>query len=46
MNLRHVHALEKNEFVLTDGSRIPISRSYREEARRQFFQRFQSVPSI
>ena len=46
VNLRHVHALEKNEFVLTDGSRIPISRSYREEARRQFFQRFQSVPSI
>ena len=41
-----LHALEKNEFVLTDGSRIPISRSYREEARRQFFQRFQSVPSI
>ncbi len=46
VNLRHVHALEKNEVVLTDGSRIPISRSYREEARRQFFQRFQSVPSI
>lgn len=37
VNLQHVSALEKNEFVLTDGSRIPISRSFREEARDRFF---------
>ena len=37
VNLQHIAALEKNEFVLTDNRRIPISRSLREEARSRFF---------
>ena len=38
VNLRHIAGLEKEEFVLTDGSRVPISRTYRDEARRRFFE--------
>ena len=36
-NLAHVSALDHNEFVMDDGTRIPISRSYRANARSQFF---------
>ena len=37
VNLAKVQALEKNEFVLADGTRIPISRTQRDQARRRFF---------
>lgn len=37
VNLSHVKALEKNEFILSNGQRIPISRSYRENTRQRFF---------
>ena len=37
VNLRHVAALDHGEFVMQNGTRIPISRSYRDEARSRFF---------
>ena len=37
VNLRHVSALDHNEFVMDDGSRIPISRTYRDAVRTRFF---------
>lgn len=40
VNLRQVRGLEKNEFVLTGDIRIPISRSYLNESRRRFFERY------
>ncbi len=40
VNLKKIRALERNEFILSDGTHIPISRSYRDEARRRFFESF------
>lgn len=37
VNMRHVTALDHGEFVMQNGTRIPISRSYRDEARSRFF---------
>lgn len=37
VNLRHVSALDHNEFVMDDGTRIPISRTYRDAVRTRFF---------
>ena len=37
VNLSKVRSLEKNEFVLANGTRIPISRSQRESALRAFY---------
>ena len=37
VNYRNITALEKNEFVLCDATRIPISRTYRNSAREAFF---------
>lgn len=37
VNLHHVAALDHGEFVMKDGTRIPISRGYRDEARSRFF---------
>ena len=36
-NYSHITAMEKDEFVLTGGLRVPISRSYRSAARSAFF---------
>ena len=41
INLRQVSALERDEFVLINGARIPISRSFRGDARSRFFGQFQ-----
>ena len=41
INLRQVKALEKNEFIIEGDIRIPISRSFREEARSRFFARLE-----
>lgn len=37
-NYRHITAMEKNEFIMTDGAHIPISRTYRDSAKNAFFQ--------
>ena len=37
VNFRYVRQLEKHSFMLTDGSIIPISRSYDKKARIQYF---------
>ena len=36
VNRENISSLERDEFVLTDGTRIPISRSFRAEARAAF----------
>ena len=36
-NFSHIAAMEKDEFVLTGGLRVPISRGYRAPARSAFF---------
>ena len=36
-NFSHITAMEKDEFVLTGGLRVPIGRSYRSAARSAFF---------
>lgn len=41
VNLRQVSALDRDEFVLVDGTRIPISRSFRDSARSRFFAQLQ-----
>ncbi len=41
VNLRQVSGLERDEFILTNGTRIPISRSFRDTARSRFFLQFQ-----
>ena len=38
VNLKQIRGLDRNEFVLNDGTRVPISRSRREESRRRFFE--------
>ena len=40
VNLRNVRGLEREEFVLSNGARIPIGRTYRTQARERFFARF------
>ena len=37
VNYEHINAMEKNEFVLSDGTRIPISRTFRGSAKAAFF---------
>ena len=44
VNLNKISFLDHDCFVLADGSRIPISRTYREDARRRFFQRVRQQP--
>ncbi len=46
VNLRHVTELDKNEFVLSTGARIPISRSFREVARKKFFEQLMNHDQI
>lgn len=36
VNLRHCHSLEKNEVVLREGLRIPVSRDRRKIVKEQF----------
>lgn len=40
VNLLQVQALDKEEFILSNGKRIPISRTFREDARKRFFDRY------
>lgn len=40
INLRYVEALEHSEFVMKDGCRIPISRTYRDASREAFFAQY------
>ena len=37
VNLKMIQKLDHQEFILKNGMRIPISRSYREDARKRFF---------
>lgn len=37
VNLSHVECMENNHFLLDNGTRIPISRTYQHNARQQFF---------
>ena len=38
-----IRELDGHEFVLTDGTRIPISRGFRDKAREAFFETFLSI---
>jgi len=40
VNMDHVVELDRDEFVLRNGDRIAISRTYRDKARESFFSRF------
>ena len=40
VNIQMIEALDHEEFILKNGSRIPISRTFREESRRQFFEKY------
>lgn len=40
IHLKRVEALDHNDFVMTDGVRIPISRTYRDSAREAFFSQY------
>lgn len=40
VNLMHVSALDHNVFVMNNGARIPLSRTYRDAARSRFFDRY------
>lgn len=40
VNSSQIAELDHEEFVLKDGSRIPISRTYRDKAKRRFFERY------
>ncbi len=37
VNFQHIAQLEKNEFILSEGTRIPLSRTYRSAAKERFF---------
>ena len=37
VNYEHITAMERNEFVLSDGTRIPISRTFCDSAKAAFF---------
>ena len=43
VNLSKIRELDGHEFVLTDGTRIPISRGFRDNAREAFFDTFLSI---
>ena len=38
VNLRQVREIDHGEFVLKDGTRLPISRSFRDDVRKRFFE--------
>ena len=40
VNAAKIRELDHEEFILTDGTRIPISRTFRDSARKQFFGMF------
>ena len=40
VNVRMIVQLDRDTFILKDGSRIPISRGYREQAREEFFRKY------
>lgn len=40
IHLKHVESLDHNDFVMTDGVRIPISRTYRDSVREAFFSQY------
>ncbi len=40
VNFSQIHELDHEEFVLRDGTRVPISRGFRDEAKRRFFDRY------
>ena len=40
VNIQMIHELDHEEFVLQGGTRIPISRTYRDAARKAFFERY------
>ena len=40
VNIRMINELDHEEFVLQGGTRIPISRTYRNAARKAFFERY------
>lgn len=40
VNTRMIAHLDRDCFILRDGSRVPISRSYKEEVREEFFRRY------
>lgn len=42
VNFYHISQLNNNEFILSDGSRIPLSRTYRSAAKAQFFARIRN----
>lgn len=44
VNLRNVKGIEKEEFLLSDGTRVPIGRTFRAQARERFFARFSDLP--
>lgn len=37
VNLKHIGALDHSEFIMDNGARVPISRTYRDSARTRFF---------
>lgn len=43
VNFFHIRAMEHGEFLLSNGGRIPISRTYRAAAREQFFRCLQKT---
>ncbi len=40
VNVSQIAELDHEEFVLTNGARIPLSRGFRDEAKRRFFERY------
>ncbi len=40
INIQMIESLDHEEFILKNKARIPISRGFREEARRQFFNKY------
>ena len=43
VNLTAVRELDHEEFILHNGTRIPIGRTYRQDARERFFRRYRAV---
>ncbi len=41
VNFQHIRTMESSDFILSNGGRIPISRTYRAAAKEQFFRCFQ-----
>lgn len=40
VNISQITELDHEEFILKNGSRIPISRTYRDDAKKRFFERY------